>query len=476
MYAKKRDAHTTLTHSAGAQSARTCSTAMPAAVTRGAVTYTALIILWVAGLAWFTSIDDPRLRFPEAMASELLMSGAWLTLVLAAAKDRIDHRTLKRILLVGLAARMVVLWIPPAFSDDIFRYIYEGRVVWYEGPGFPFAHAPAEAKTLTEIPKALLDESWLRINHPSIPTIYPPLSQLVFAVAGGLGDLVGGGHLFILKGLLIAFDVGTWALCATTLRRAGRSPALAWVFAMCPLVLIEIAREGHGDSVSMFGLALLAYAFVIQRPALGYAGLALSALAKLNGLLVLPAALRSTRRGLLIGALLASLLSLPFWFAGLDASRALFSYATRWRSGDGVFSLLLAFSERVIGGEWTRIGPLTITRHLVARILAGLGFVGFTTAIVWRPAPLAEVPRRAGLILLALLLLSPSLHPWYVLWVLPFSALYAGRIRSGGIVLAILAPFLHHPGWLELTRGTWTDLPWIRAVVHGAAWLAIVLG
>ncbi|MBK8012718.1 MAG: hypothetical protein IPK13_15305 [Deltaproteobacteria bacterium] len=438
--------------------------------------HTASILLWLLGLAWFASIDDPRLRFPEAMASELLMSGGWLVLVLSASKDQVDGKVLKWIIVLGVTARVALLWMPPAFSDDVFRYVYEGRVVWYKGPGFPFAHAPAEAPAITGIPSALFDESWLRINHPAIPTIYPPLSQLAFAGAGGLGDLLGGGHLFILKSFLVVFDLGTWTLCAATLRRAGRSTALAWVFAMCPLVLIEVAREGHGDSLSMLGLALAGYAFVVQRPVLGYTGFALAALAKLNGLIVLPAALRTTRRGFLTGALLTTLLSLPFWFAGLDASQALFSYATRWRSGDGVFSLILAVSEAIVGGEWTRIGPWTITRHLVARMLTGLSFLGFATVLLWRPAPLAEVPRRAGLILLALLLLSPSLHPWYVLWVLPFSALYSGRIRSAGVVFAILAPFLHHPGWIELTRGTWTDLPWIRAVVHGAVWLAICLG
>jgi len=60
-----------------------------------------------------------------------------------------------------------------------------------------------------------------------------------------------------------------------------------------------------------------------------------------------------------------------------------------------------------------------------------------------------------------------------VLWLLPFWAL---RTWGAGAMAAllVLAPLLHHPGWLALTTDTWTDVPWVRALVHVPAWALLV--
>ena len=47
------------------------------------------------------------------------------------------------------------------------------------------------------------------------------------------------------------------------------------------------------------------------------------------------------------------------------------------------------------------------------------------------------------------LLLSPTLHPWYLLWVLPFASAYLSR---GWLLLAALAPLAY--------TGVPGDVPW----------------
>jgi hypothetical protein len=362
----------------------------------------------------------------------------------------------------------------PAFSDDVFRYVYEGRVVWVHGPAFPFLHPPADAPALG-VPAHLLDEAWLRINHPHITTIYPPLAQVVFAAAGGLGELFGAPLLW-LKLFLLAADLGTQAISMALLARQGRPIALSLSWALCPLVVFEIAREGHADSASALGLALGIYAFSLARPRLGYAGFALAALAKLNGLVAMAAALRSTRRGALIGLGLASLLAVPFLLAGEHAGFGLGQYATRWKSGDGLFSLVLLAAEAIIGGEWRRLteSGLTITKHELARVITALIGAALAFVVLRRPAPMEEIPRRAGLLLLGLLLIAPTLHPWYVVWVLPFVVLEGFPARRAILALAFLAPLLHHPSWVALSTGEWTDVPWVRALVHLPVWALLL--
>lgn len=422
------------------------------------------VAVWLIGMSVVLTLDDPRLRFGPYLAGFSLACAGWLGLLRVKTPP-----PMALIVGMGLALRLWALFSAPAFSEDVFRYVYEGRLVWQLGPAAPFLYPPEQGPALQLAPE-LLDEAWLRINHPEISTIYPPFSQLVFALAGGL-SWVFGHPLLWLKLLLVAADLGAWGLLSRALKKDGRPAHLSLAWGLCPLVILEVAHEGHADSLSALGLALGIFAFTAARPQLGYIGWALAALAKLNGLVVLPAAVRTTRRGLLTGLLMCSLLATPWLLAGPTAGEGLSQYAQRWRAGDGVFSGVLHASGWLLGGSWGRVAGFTITQHQVARGLTVLLFAALSLATLYKPAAKAQIPARAGTLLLGLLLLAPTLHPWYVLWLLPFAAAAPGfRGRRAILTLAALAALLHHPGWLELTEGQWRDLGWVRALVHIPVW------
>ena len=75
-------------------------------------------------------------------------------------------------------------WGEPMLSDDVYRYVWDGRVQ-LEGV-HPYRYAPVDPALGT-----LRDAHvFPRINHPEVPTIYPPLAQSLFAglaLAGYLG-------------------------------------------------------------------------------------------------------------------------------------------------------------------------------------------------------------------------------------------------------------------------------------------------
>jgi hypothetical protein len=430
-----------------------------------------VLAIWFAAGLWALAIDDPRLRYPQHLVALAIMGAAWLWTTANA--HRLSPRTIVAALVLGLVLRAAALLSAPAFSDDVFRYVFEGRVVWYEGLAFPFLHPPSEAPALG-IPPHLLDEAWLRINHPHITTIYPPLAQMVFAVAGGLGELIGAPLLW-LKLFLVAADLGTQAMLMLMLHRSGRPLSLSLAWALSPLIIFEIAREGHADSLSSLGIALGIFAFTMGKDRLGFTGFALAALAKLNGLVAMAAALRSTRKGALLGLGLASLLVVPFLLAGGQAGFGLGQYATRWRSGDGLFSLVLAAADLLVGGDWRSLPELgvVITKHQVARVLTAIIGLALAFAILRRPS--VAIPQRAGLLLVILLLIAPTLHPWYVAWVLPFVVLDRFAPKRAILALAFLAPLLHHPSWIALQTGEWTDLGWVRAMVHIPVWLLLLV-
>ncbi len=439
---------------------------MTAPATRRATRFEwALVAVWTLGFAWALALDDPRLRFPWFVASLGIAQAAWC-LGLFRARGSLWP--------IAVAAAVVRLWAlssPPAFSEDVFRYIYEGTVVWWTDLGFPFRVSPAEAPR-TGLPSELFDESWLRINHPEIPTIYPPLAQAIFAGSAGLAQLFGLSALAVLKATLASIELGTLVILGRV--RSWRR-TLVWGWWASPLVIWATAREGHVDVVSACGLALGVAAFLQGRNRWGHVGFALAALAKLNGLVALVASVRRAPRSSGWGLALASLAALPFVFAPDASSSGLGQYAQRWRSGDGAFSIVLGVARWMLGGDYRDFGSAAVTQHQLARMMTVGIWVSLAVVRLRRPKPPSDIPKDAAFLLLTLLLLSPTLHPWYGVWLIPFLALPScGTLVIPIMVMMTGLPLLHYPGWAELRTGLWQESPGVRGLLHGATWMALL--
>ncbi len=86
-------------------------------------------------------------------------------------RSELDPRRLAlAIVLAALAARVPLTLAAPLLSDDLYRYVWDGRVA-HAGLN-PFLHPPS-SDALAHVRDASV---WPLINHPEIPTIYPPVS------------------------------------------------------------------------------------------------------------------------------------------------------------------------------------------------------------------------------------------------------------------------------------------------------------
>jgi hypothetical protein len=135
------------------------------------------------------------------------------------------------------------------------------------------------------------------------------------------------------------------------------------------------------------------------------------------------------------------------------------AYAEHWHFNDCFYSFL------VRGG----VGPRT-ARAVLAVALAG-------TAIL--------VPRRGrdpmavtGIVFGAVLLFSPTVHPWYAVWLVPFLVFLPPPIRRVAVALVALLPFSYVVYWQQSRTGVWHEPAWLWLVVWGpvsalAAWGAL---
>jgi hypothetical protein len=343
------------------------------------------------------------------------------TMLVARHAVRQDLRLLRWALVAALLFRLAAALGPPALSDDVHRYVWDGRVQLHGV--HPYRHAPA-APALA----SLRDAEAVRINHPEIETIYPPLAQLCFLGLAALGAGPTGVKL-----ALACVDFGVVLALGSLLHRATLPLDRSILYAWNPLAVLETAGSGHLEPVGIL-LLLLAGGWIIRgRLGLSTLALAASVQVKLLPLLLVPSLAR--RVGARHAALLPPLLLLPllpYALTGPPVGAGLFAYAERWEHNASVYAALAWGLEQIPGD------PRALARGIVAALALAL-------ALGTARAGTRSFARDALTVLGGALVLSPTLHPWYVLWILPWAAALESR---GWLVLAatVAASYAAPPG------------------------------
>ncbi len=374
------------------------------------------------------------------------------------ARIPVARRDLRWVLGVGLLARLPFLAADPYLSDDVYRYIWDGRVqVAAEHPYGLAPEAPALDGVERNEPEARRVRQ--RINHPEIPTVYPPLLELVFFANAkvdrwlGSPDCGGWGVLLTWRAILLLADLGIAWLLARRLAATGRDARLALLYLWHPLSVVEGMWSAHAEALAVVAvLAMLALLMDRRCTAAGVA-CACAGWVKLLPFALLPLVARHAGwRGL--GAALVAALVCIVPYAAVDPGAALAGlevFADRWYYNDATFHWLGWIFEVDIEN---RLLPETQT---LRRALAG-AFALVALAAPW----LGRDPERAVLLVLgAFVILTPVLHPWYLLGVLPFAILCRSR---GWLVLSITVLFSYFVPIHERESGVWVELPFLKAL------------
>ena len=449
---------------------------------------------------------DMRLAIPMIVGATAVVT-MLLAVTLYLGEKGAVRWTPRTILLVAAGLRLLFLFRPPELSDDIYRYLWDGLQV-LAGHN-PYSSAPADFKPHSYALAGLLG----RVNHSDMITIYPPAAQLIFAAGASLGGTVIG-----LKAFLVVLDLLTCHLIIRLLAVLGMPAWRAVLYAWHPLSVLEIAASGHidGAAISLFFVAFsLVAAQTVERPSgtsreglsgfsprrviiplasgLAFAG---SVLVKLFPVLFLPGCFGLLPRrgriyfcvGLLAGGIA---LAVPFMADLHKAVSTLRCYAQNWEfsgfvfqglknaglSGNrarGVIAMLFLisliflyralWSERALRerrsstGECRRSSGSEVPEALDVREALDVPRSGAS------PYPLLPALHTFHSISMALLLLSPTLYPWYALvlaGLLPFAAGPAGLILSWSVFLSyrVVIPYTLLGLWIE--DGSTAALVWL---------------
>lgn len=377
--------------------------------------------------------------------------GLWLLAALGAAwATRARARLPLAVLGAGLALRLLALGLPPVLSDDVFRYLWEGHV---QLAGLdPFSHPPGAEALLP-----LRDAVWAQVNHKEVSTIYPPGALWLFrGVAALLYEPLGW------KLLSGAADLGVLLSLAALCRERGVAAWAPTLYALHPLPVLESAGSGHLESPALLCLTLALLASGRGRGSLAVFAASAGALIKLlPAAALLPLLRRHRARALpgLVGAsALALALSLPFLEAGVTLTRGFQRYYEAWSFNSALFPWLEAWMGSPAEGRALGVA---------------LGAAWCALAAWRRRDPAAFCLDVAA----ALLLLSPVVHPWYVLWAL-VPALALGAWPWAVLASTCLLSYVVLGGYDRFTGTGWEEPWWLNEAVYiplalSLAWWAL---
>jgi hypothetical protein len=439
---------------------------------------------------------------------------------------RTPARDMSRAILAGaFLLRLPLLPLPLTLSDDALRYLWDGKVA---AAGLnPYALPPA-AEKLT----FLRDEVWRRLPHRGVQTVYPPLAIAAFSIAARLpnpilawkamaaaADLAGCALLLALaRRLELPLARTVWYAWnpLVAIELSGMAHVDAFGVAACLATVLCLVRPGRGagapspPSLALGGgpslegggggLRTLAQsegrgAGSSGPPAWAAAGVfaATGVLAKVAPVTALPMWSRQSghpARMLAVAVGLLAAAGLPVLAATGGVPPGLLTYAVSWefdgplfeplwrlldRAGAAAWLARLLDAAKRLTGEYTRWNPLYhfLYPQFLAKALLGLAILAVVIASATRRGageagrslgPAAATGRLLGTVLL----LSATVYPWYVVWVLPWAALYrhtAWRALSALILLSYLAQ-----------RGGVPLMPWVFAAIWVPFGILLVTG
>ncbi len=310
-------------------------------------------------------------------------------------------RTLWLVLGVALLLRAIVLPGPAFLSNDINRYVWDGRV---QVAGVnPYRYLPADP-ALASLRDATVFPFINRAD--TARTIYPPAAQALFFAVQRLSPGVPG-----VKVAMVGCELVAIGALLTLLGFAGLPRTQVLIYAWHPLPVWEFAGNGHVDALAIAGTALALLAAATDRRARAGAALALAALAKILPAVLVPALWRG--RGWHLPAAFATtilLAYLPYLDVGPHVLGYLPGYAGEEgiASGHGIYFINL-LSTLVPLPRW--IGLAYIVALLVLLALLGGRMLGQRAG----PQGLA----RDALLLGGTLTVALTPHyAWYFAWLL----------------------------------------------------------
>ena len=349
-----------------------------------------------------------------------------------------DAKTIRIFLITGILLRFLLLFAMPNLSDDVYRFIWDGRLIM-QGVN-PFDFTPTEIMQEGLSLHGINQELYNQLNSQEYYTIYPPVDQAVFTIATWVSPNSIWGSMFVMKLFLFVCELGTITLMSSAslrkqipnnaqalaqdstahtsftgfARNAIFNPnSAALLYALNPLIIIEICGNIHFEGAMVFFLLLALYLLHKSKEAFSAGAMALSIASKLLPLMFLPLLVRTIgwRRSFTYWAIAGMVLLLLFFplfnsvfFANFGDSLNL--YFRRFEFNASMYYIFRYIGWQIKGYNWIAvIGPALACATFIA-ILA--------IAYFKKQKTIRDLTEAMLFAICVYLFLGTTVHPWYL--------------------------------------------------------------
>ena len=329
---------------------------------------------------------------------------------------------LRWLILMAVGVRIMIIPSLPLLSDDIYRFIWDGRL-WHLGMN-PYSHLPSH--WVSE--GVMGEELFLLLNSPDYYTIYPPLAQAIFYLSTLVSSPDFLAEAIVMKSLHCIFELGSLSVLWVLLKEYDL-PLERWtLYALNPLIILEVLANVHHEGIMIFGVLLCLLYISKKHFYLAGVTMALAIATKLLPLLFCPLLFfylkGANRWKFTISTLIITLLLFfPFLinsdvFSNLLESTDL--YVRSFEFNASIYYICREFGQWIYG--YNIIGTLgPILKLITVAIIFYIAFVGHS---------LKKKSDLFALLLysyLAFVVLSSTVHPWYLLLLVGLSPLTSFR-------------------------------------------------
>jgi hypothetical protein len=360
-----------------------------------------------------------------------------------------NHRWAFWLILAGaLIFRLQLFPLQPSLSDDVLRYRWEGRI---QAAGWnPYTIKPDDPRLAS-----LRDEHFAATPGRDIPSIYPPLLELVYhATYRALPATPGMASLILFKLPFLAADLFLVGLLAGWVRSTGGGNALVALYAWNPLVVVEFAASGHNDALATACVVAACVMILRGRGTVSTLLLAAATLLKWFPVALFPLWLQRMNWprapwswiNAALALALAAACAWPYRNAWPQILESVAYYESRWQTNNASLYALL---------KWLS-GSHDLAAGVGVGVVAGLA--------LWAAARRLDGVRAAYLIFGAILMLSPNAFPWYFTWMVPLLVFFP---NSAWLLLTVLQFLSYHVLLDYQATGAWRFQPLYLWLTYG---------
>lgn len=326
-------------------------------------------------------------------------------------------------IIFGVLFRIVLIPSEPFLSDDIYRYLWDGKII---ASGInPYKFAPVDIQLLQFRDQII----YPFINFPEIATSYPPVSQFMFLINQWLG-----GSVLSWKILLLFVEIILFLVIFRMVQHFNLNKFRILIYFYNPLLIIETYSSGHLEITGVLFFWIAVYLFYKRYDWKSIIFFAMSIMTKFIPLVSgIPFLLNKFFRKSALLMVICSILLLPFMFSGILPLPGLFSYINRWEFNGGLYQLVISIMNLLDIKEYQWM-DVNFSGHLETFYFSYAFFYKIFAAVILVVVFFDQMNKlratssfrsinfiQRGFILTAgFLLLMPTLHPWYLIWIIPF--------------------------------------------------------